>query len=311
MVGAIVRHEGGREESVELSGGKKQQMWRESQNFLVHALMLQWKGDLVRAVTFFNIHHNKLYEVDGLDWKSFLEKAAISERSAQRYLRIGARAREMVKAASGASLLPHYITQRDFGLAFEPFFATGRSYTLRDLSKSSADLDTFRDYLDGKQIEDAQAIKLLNAKNKKPAEMIEREREQELREEKIEADIESEQSAFYRAEAAHRGYKWNDEDSRYENADGSKLSKKQLSEFVTAAEAMRAVKMMNEALANCRAILKQTIKGHGETFWNYRKHRADEAFNARVTEEFQYGKKLSTQIEELRAELFVGEEDED
>lgn len=289
---------------IEISDGKRQQMYRESLSAFSQGVMFGWKEDLYKAFSLYNIQQNKLYELDCVDWAGFVEKLQISERSVQRYMKIAQRVREMIKASGETNLLPTYITQKDFNGAFEPFFTNGKQLTLRGLVSASGDLETFRGYLSGEQIEDKAVIKLLNKKNAKTPEQKEREE----REAKIASEMEAEQSTFYRSEAAARNYVWDNDENTYRNADGTPLSDKQQSEFITAVDALKVWSRSEQVLADAKSEIERAAKAYGATFHSYRRHATDNSFQAKATEKFRTTIMLIEQIDHILRHIHVGEE---
>lgn len=294
-----------KDDGIELSEAKRQQHYREALNSISQAITWGWRADLQTAYSLFNIEHNKLHDIDGVTFADLTEKIGISKRSVQRYRQIAERIREVIKSESGARSLPGFITQRDFNNAFEPFFANGKQATLRGLSTAAKNFETFRAYLDGsKDVDDKDAVKLLNAGNRKTREQIEREE----REAKMRSEIDADQAYLYRTEAASRGYTWDEDEHTYNNQDGSPLTDKQMTEFTTSVDALRMLTQTESALLDVKNEVERITKSYADAFHRYKKHANDNAFHIKAREKHQTNLRIIKQIEDQLTLGFIGEE---
>ncbi len=265
----IVKSEPDSQESI-LSEGQRRARYRQALRDIKSGILFGYKADLLKAASLADIHHHKLYEIDGMNWTKFLETIDISKSHAHRLVACGEMIREGVRRVNGLKEAPTMLTQKAVFASLDKLITDGsRDISVRDLAKASKDYETFAAYLSGSG-EEEPARKLLEDANKSSLKALNAHKDEPNQFQQI---------------AESKGYKFNVALHRYENPDGSELSRKQECEFLTPSGAMRTVQNIEDALLAARRALESANKTN-ESFWIYRVHGNDNKFHTDVQSKF-------------------------
>lgn len=265
-----------------LTAARLRQLYDHSQHLIFKGIRFGWQQDLYQIAGLYNIKELELHWAEGLNWQQYVDQLPIDPRSVQRYLRIGRQMSTLSKDATPASEgLPFFFTEQSLKKMFEPIFTNGHTVTITGLYKASKDLDTFRAYLAGETIKEADAVKLLQEANTFSDKESERRSLTKFEDEDSDTTWHEDMERM----ASEMGFVWNRKKKDFFTTDGEPLSDEQKAEMVPPDKAMRLWRGLRQETATLVKRTHDLMTKEGRSYLLFAKHIPSTRFRQAVIEE--------------------------